>query len=79
MILLILKKYFILILDLLKNKIVKTSKLKPTTNLKDVFNKDLRTFCYNGIAEKHLGIYFYNRVAFNSDEVNFFSIILYFI
>ena len=80
--------YYFNMIDLQKNKEVKTSKVKPTTNLNDVFivkkvpnnldvfNKAKRTFCYNGVAEKHLGIYSYNRMIINpvkANETNFFQ------
>lgn len=75
-------------LDLQKNQITKASKVKPITNLKEIFivkkipnnldefNKDLRTFCYNGTAEKHLGVYSYNRMVINpikANQSNFFQ------
>lgn len=68
--------------ELLKNKEVKAVKDKPKTDLNklaivkmipnnlDVFDKDKRTFCYNGIAEKHLGVYTYNRIVINKLKVN---------
>ena len=85
--------YYFNMMDLQKNKEVKASKVKPTTNLNDVFivkkvpnnldefNKENRTFCYNGIAEKHLGIYSYNRIVLNvikANQTNFFQYFILF-
>ena len=74
--------YYFNLQELLKDHEVKAAKDKPTTNLNDVFivkkvpnnldsfDKVKRTFCYNGAAEKHLGIYSYNRIDLNLNNVN---------
>ena len=66
--------------DLQENKTVKASKVKPTANLTstyivkkipnnlDVFDKTKRTFCYNGVAEEHKGVYSYNEFDLNTNK-----------
>ena len=83
--------YYFNFTDLLENKEAIASKEKPKTDLDnvfivkkipnnlDVFDKDKRTFCYNGIAEKHLGIYSYNKIDLMEDKVNETNFSRYFI
>ena len=64
--------YYFNFKKLIENREVKASKNKIYTDLKesfivkkipnnlDEFDKPHNTFCYNGIPEKHLGIYSYN-------------------
>lgn len=64
--------YYFNFKKLIENREVKASKNKLSDNLKetfivkkipnnlDEFDKTHNTFCYNGIPEKHLGIYSYN-------------------
>ena len=69
--------YYFNFIELQKNKTVKASKIRPTTDLAevfiikkipnnlDVFDKANRTFCSNGVPEKHIGLYSYNRFVIN--------------
>ena len=72
--------YYFNFIELRKNKTVKATKKQIKTDLSsvfivkkipnnlDVFDKDKRTFCYDGIAEEHLGVYSYNRFVLNEVE-----------
>ena len=68
-------------LDLQKNKRVKATKepdstanliniciVKKIPNNLDVFDKTKRTFCYNGVTNKHKGVYSYNFIFLNKDK-----------
>lgn len=55
--------------------------IKRIVNNLDVFDKEKRTFCYNGVAEEHLGVYSYNKFILNAvkpKQVNLFQYYLLF-
>ena len=79
--------------ELLDKGEVKATKKRPNKNLNnisiikrivnnlDVFDKEKRTFCYNGVAEEHLGVYSYNKFILNAvkpKQVNLFQYYLLF-
>lgn len=85
--------FYIDFVELLDKGEVKATKKRPNKNLNnisiikrivnnlDVFDKEKRTFCYNGVAEEHLGVYSYNKFILNvvkPKQVNLFQYYLLF-
>lgn len=85
------KPYYINFVELQKNKTVKATIERPTTNLNetfivkrivnnlDSFNKENRTYCFNNVPEEHLGIYSYNKIVINKAKVNDSQVFQYYL
>lgn len=83
--------YYFDFIELQKNKKVKATKepdstalsstviVKKIPNNLDVFDKTERTFCFNGVAEEHKGIYSYNKIVLNHAKFNESSLFQYYL